>query len=225
MRSLQDTRSAPYTVSAQHLQSWTLALEPASTPERSCSGAAALSRAREQSLQADFLAIDGIAEHSGSRRLFHSILRSEFDRVVGDQLTQDALIAAARAAGVESAPWLRCLVHRHVSEPGGVRQVYLRFSRQCRRLRSSGSRSDWIRKRFAHSARCGRRCGFQQLAASARRARCRLSGANRSHKLIHGGPPTRTVAAWRDAGIPAFLQPAAHALVMALERLRRRSLI
>ena len=32
MRSLEDARSEPYTVTAQHLQRWTLALEPASTP-------------------------------------------------------------------------------------------------------------------------------------------------------------------------------------------------
>jgi hypothetical protein len=54
------------------------------------------------------------------------VLRGEFDRVVGDQLTSDALIAAARAAGLEtSAPIPRCLVHRRISEPGGVRQVYM----------------------------------------------------------------------------------------------------
>jgi hypothetical protein len=55
-------------------------------------------------------------------------LRGEYDRDVGDQLTQEALLAAAKAAGMEgTAPAPRCLVHRHVSEPGGVRQVYLVF--------------------------------------------------------------------------------------------------
>ena len=47
---------------------------------------------------------------------------------LADQLTQDALLAAANAAGVGASPLSpRCLVHRRISEPGGVRQVYLAF--------------------------------------------------------------------------------------------------
>jgi hypothetical protein len=34
MRSLRDSRSEPYTVDQQHLRGWTLALEPASTPNQ-----------------------------------------------------------------------------------------------------------------------------------------------------------------------------------------------
>jgi hypothetical protein len=53
------------------------------------------------------------------------VLRGEFDRVLGDQLTADGLLAAARTAGLESANFTpRCLVHRRVSEPGGTKQVY-----------------------------------------------------------------------------------------------------
>ena len=56
------------------------------------------------------------------------VLRGEFDRVVGDQLSQEAMLAAAKAAGIEAtAPSPRCLVQRRISEPGGVRQVYLVF--------------------------------------------------------------------------------------------------
>ncbi len=56
------------------------------------------------------------------------MLRGEFDRVVGDQLTLDAMLAAAKAAGLETTnPTPRCLVHRRISEPGGVRQTYLVF--------------------------------------------------------------------------------------------------
>jgi hypothetical protein len=123
MRSLEDTRTAPYTVSPEHLRSWTLALETA------------------QKTNDPLLVLRPSTELSGSlfkqvfARAMESlntptdpavplILRGEFDRVVGEQLTQESLIAAARAAGVEAAPEPRCLVHRHVSEPGGVRQVF-----------------------------------------------------------------------------------------------------
>jgi hypothetical protein len=56
------------------------------------------------------------------------VLRGEFERVVGDRLTQEAMLAAARAAAIEATPPSpRCLVHRRISEPGGVRQVYLLY--------------------------------------------------------------------------------------------------
>ena len=56
------------------------------------------------------------------------VLRGEFDRVVRDQFTQEALLAAARGAGLETAGITpRCLVHRRVSEPGGTRQVFFVF--------------------------------------------------------------------------------------------------
>jgi hypothetical protein len=56
------------------------------------------------------------------------VLRGEFDRVVGDRMTQEVMLASAKAAGVEgAAPAPRCLVHRRISEPGGVRQAYLVF--------------------------------------------------------------------------------------------------
>jgi hypothetical protein len=124
VRSLQDTRTAPYTVPAHHLRSWTLALEPASNPNH------------------PLLVLRPVPELAGNlfKQIFSRsmeslnspavasvplVLRGEFDRVVGDQMTQEAMVAAARAAGIESTPPTpRCLVHRHISEPGGVRQVY-----------------------------------------------------------------------------------------------------
>ena len=126
MRSLQDTRSAPYTVSAQHLQSWTLALEPAAKPNNPL---LVLRPAPElvSNLFKQIFARNMESLNTPTVGSVPLVLRGEFDRVVGDQLTQDALLAAARAAGVESAPTLRCLVHRHVSEPGGVRQVFFVF--------------------------------------------------------------------------------------------------
>ena len=127
MRSLEDTRTAPYTVERAHLQSWTLALEPASA----ANAPLLVLRPSPELAAGLFKQIFSRAMESLNSPTSPSIpvvLRGEYDRVVGDQLTQEAMLAAAKAAGVEATvPSPRCLVHRHVSEPGGVRQAFLVF--------------------------------------------------------------------------------------------------
>jgi hypothetical protein len=123
MRSLQDTRSAPYSVPARHLRTWQIGLEPAPNPNDPLlvlrPGPELTSGLFKQIFARSMESLNTPASPA-----VPLILRSEFDRVVGDQMTQEALVAAARAAGVEAAPRPRCLVQRHVSEPGRVRQVY-----------------------------------------------------------------------------------------------------
>lgn len=127
MRSLEDATTTAYTVPREHLRTWTVALETASNandplvvlqPGPELTGGLfrqVFARAME-SLNTP--ASPGIP----------LISRGEFDRVVADQLTKDALVSAARAAGLETASITpRCLVHRRVSEPGGTRQVYFVF--------------------------------------------------------------------------------------------------
>ena len=127
MRSLHDARTAAYTAERQHLRSWTLVLEPASRPNDPL---LALRPTPELA--------SGLFRQVFSRTMellnapvapaVPVVLRGEFDRVVGDQLTQEALLAAARAAELETAGITpRCLVHRRVSEPGGTRQVFFVF--------------------------------------------------------------------------------------------------
>lgn len=127
VRSLDDARTTPYTVPAQHLSSWTLALEPASAPNDPM----LVLRPSPELASGLFKQIFSRAMESLNTPVSASIplvLRGEFDRVIGDQLTPDALLAAARDAGLASAaPAPRCLVHLHVSEPGGVRQVFLLY--------------------------------------------------------------------------------------------------
>lgn len=123
IRSLEDTRTAPYTVPSRHLKSWTLALEQAPGPNDPL----LVLRPLPELTSGLFKQIFARSMESLETPNVPSVplvLRAEFDRIVGDQMTADALITAARAAGVESAPMLRCLVHRHVSEPGRVRQAY-----------------------------------------------------------------------------------------------------
>jgi hypothetical protein len=125
MRSVEDTRSAAYTVERAHLQSWTLALEPASA----ANDPLLVLRPSPELAAGLFKQIFSRAMESLNSPTSPSIpvvLRGEFDRVVGDQLSQQAMLAAARTAGVEAtAPSPRCLVQRRISEPGGVRQAYL----------------------------------------------------------------------------------------------------
>jgi hypothetical protein len=53
------------------------------------------------------------------------ILRSEFDEALAGVLAPDAVMGAARAAGLESAMLEpRCMARRRVSEPGSTRSVY-----------------------------------------------------------------------------------------------------
>jgi hypothetical protein len=124
MRSLEDTRSAPYAVPAEHMRNWKIGLEPAPNPNDPLlvlrPGPELTSGLFKQIFSRSMESLNTPTSPSVAL-----ILRSEFDRVVGDQLTEEALVAAARAAGVEAAPAPRCLVHRHVSEPGRVRQAYL----------------------------------------------------------------------------------------------------
>lgn len=125
MRSLEDARAEPYTVDRAHLSSWTVALETASTATEPL----LVLRGSSELAAGVFKQIFARAMESLNSPVAPAIpivLRGEFDRVVGDQVTPDAMLAAARAAGLDSAiPSPVCLVHRRISEPGGVRQVYL----------------------------------------------------------------------------------------------------
>ena len=127
MRSVEDTRGAAYTVARAQLQSWRLALEPASAPNDPL----LVFQPAGELAAGLFKQIFSRSMESLNSPIAPSIpivLRGEFDRVVGDQFTPEALLAAAKAAGLEAAaPTPRCLVHRRISEPGGVRQAYLVF--------------------------------------------------------------------------------------------------
>jgi hypothetical protein len=124
MHSLETTRSEPYTVDRGHLGKWTLVLEPAEGPN-----APLLSARTSIELVANLF-----------RQLFHRamesmntppassipiVLHGEFNRALAGKMTPDALLAAAREAGLESAPHdPTCLAHRRISEPGNTRQIY-----------------------------------------------------------------------------------------------------
>jgi hypothetical protein len=125
MGSLEDARTTPYTVEPRHLRIWSLALAPTSMPNEPL---LVLQPVPELAAGLFRQVFARAMESLGSpvAPAMPVVLRGEFDAVVGDQLTQDALLAAARAAGLEAASITpRCLVHRRVSEPGRTKQAYL----------------------------------------------------------------------------------------------------
>jgi hypothetical protein len=124
MRSLEDAMTTPYTVPREHLRSWTLALEAAT---RANEPVLALRPAPELAgglfRQVFARAMESL--NTPESPAIPLILRSEFDRVVGDQLTATSLLTAARDFGLErSSITPRCVVHRRISEPGVTRQAY-----------------------------------------------------------------------------------------------------
>jgi hypothetical protein len=124
INSLETTRSEPYTVARAHLGTWTLVLEDAARPN-----APLLSARTAPDLVANlFRQLFQRAMESMSAPVISSIpivLRGEFDRGLAARMTPADLLAAARAAGLESASHEpRCLAHRRISEPGMTRQTY-----------------------------------------------------------------------------------------------------
>jgi len=124
MRSLHDTMTAAYTAERRHLQNWTLVLEPGSRPNDPLLAL----RPTPELASGLFRQVFSRAMESLNAPVAPAVpvvLRGEFDSVVRDQLTQEALLAAARVAELETTGLTpRCLVHRRVSEPGGTRQVF-----------------------------------------------------------------------------------------------------
>ena len=124
INSLETARSAPYTIARAHLGKWTLVLEAAES-----ANAPLLSARTDPELVASlFRQLFQRAMESMSAPVTSTIpivLRGEFDRGLAGRMTPDDLLAAARAAGLESASHEpRCLAHRRLSEPGLTRQTY-----------------------------------------------------------------------------------------------------
>jgi len=122
--SLETTLSEPYTVERAHLAKWTLVLEPAEGPNPPLLSA----RTGPELAASLFRQVFQRAMESMSTPATSSIaivLHGEFDRALAGRMTPTELLAAARAAGLESASHTpRCVAHRRISEPGMTRQTY-----------------------------------------------------------------------------------------------------
>ena len=124
VHSLETTRSEPYTVERARLGKWTLVLEPGDGPN-----APLLSARTSIELVASLFrqlfqrAMESMnTPHASSIPI---VLHDEFTRALAGKMTSEALLAAAREAGLESATHEpTCLAHRRISEPGNTRQIY-----------------------------------------------------------------------------------------------------
>ena len=124
VNSLESTRTEPYSVSRAQVGPWELVLEPAEGYT-----APLLSVRTDTKLVADlFTQMFNRTMESINRPETASIpivLHGEFDRGLAPRMKPGELLAAARAAGLETASHeLRCLAHRRISEPGMTRQAY-----------------------------------------------------------------------------------------------------
>jgi hypothetical protein len=124
VRSARDSRANPYTFERAQLQGWTVALDPASGP----SSPLLVLTPPPEFLSGLFHQVFSRAMESLSTPAPGAIpllLKGEFDRAFAGHVTPEALLAAARTAGLESTtPQPRCMAYRRVSNPDRTRQLY-----------------------------------------------------------------------------------------------------
>lgn len=124
VRSVRDARSAPYTIEPERLRNWTVVFEPVSSPTEPV---LALRPPPELAIELfrQVFARSMESLSAPSPAAIPLLLQGEFDRAFAGRVTPDALVTAARNAGLESTTFEpRCLAYRRVSEPGVTRQLY-----------------------------------------------------------------------------------------------------
>jgi hypothetical protein len=122
VRSAGSTRAQPFTIARPHLAGWTLAVAPDADPLGSLLSVTPKAELMPP-LARDLFARMGESLHYPPAAM-PVVLRSE-QRAIAAVLTPEALLDAAREAGLESAAFQpRCMARRRISEPGGVRGVY-----------------------------------------------------------------------------------------------------
>ena len=123
VRSAQSTRSEPFTIARQDLTGWTLTL----TPDGDSVGSLLSLTPKETFLPPLSRAL--FARMGESLRYPQAamaiVLRTEFQHAMAGALAPEALLTAARDAGLESAmPRPECMARRRISSPGIIRDVF-----------------------------------------------------------------------------------------------------
>jgi hypothetical protein len=124
VRSARSVRSEPYEIARGRLAGWTLAIDPSPNPSGVMLG---LQPDKETAamLFSQVFSRTGETLSGPVPAAIPLVLQSEFDRARAGTLEPEALLASARAGGLESSAFEpRCLAHRRISEPGITRQVY-----------------------------------------------------------------------------------------------------
>ena len=124
VRSAQSSRAEPYTLSAEHLRGWTLMMDP--TPEGS--GVVVALQPPQAMSPRLFQQVFSRAMESlnaPSSPAMPLVLQQEFAQAFSGRIAADALLAAAREAGLDQAPIEPlCLAHKRESTAGATRQLY-----------------------------------------------------------------------------------------------------
>jgi len=147
VRSAQSARAEPFTIARQNLTGWTLTIG-SDTDELGSLLSITPKEALMPPLSRELFARMGESLHYPPAAI-PVVLRSEFDRAMAGAITPEALLNAAREAGLESAVFEpRCMARRRESAPGLIRGVYFlvfdmssftRFREQvAQRLRAAG---------------------------------------------------------------------------------------
>lgn len=123
VRSARSSRAEPFTIARQDLLGWTLALAPDAGQDE-----VLLSLVPNAGLipplSSELFARMG-ESLSYPPAAMPVVLRSEFQQAMAGALEPEALLVAARNAGLESAMAApRCMARRRISAPGVVRGVY-----------------------------------------------------------------------------------------------------
>ena len=123
VRSATTTRAQPFTIARQHLEGWTLTLAP--NADALDSWLSITPKADLMSpLARELFARMGESLHYPPPAM-PVVLRSEFQRAIAGVLAPEALLDAARQAGLESAAFQpRCMARRRISAPGVLRGIY-----------------------------------------------------------------------------------------------------
>lgn len=124
VRSAQNTRSEPYEFARARLAGWTLGFDPSP-------GQSGVLLGLQPDKETAAILFSQVFSRTGESlsgpvpAQIPLVLQNEFNPSGAGTLTADALLASARAAGLESPSYEpRCLAHRRISEPGILRQVY-----------------------------------------------------------------------------------------------------
>ena len=127
VRSARSTRAEPFTIERQNLTGWALTL----TSDGDQLGSLLSITAPAEfvpPLSRELFARMGESLHYPPAAM-PVVLRSEFERAMAGALMPEALLAAAREAGLESAMFQpRCMARRRISQPGLVQGVYFLLS-------------------------------------------------------------------------------------------------
>ena len=123
VRSVESTRAEPFRIQQQDLTGWTLTLAPAGDQLGSLLSITPKAEL-VRPLGRELFARMGESLHYPPATM-PVVLLSEFERAMAGVLTPEALLSAARVAGLESAMFQpRCMARQRISEPGSVRAVY-----------------------------------------------------------------------------------------------------